>query len=99
METRLSGALTKPKSALVLKRNEGTAVTPAAPSFNGTTNTITIPASTGGNAGVVYLINDDPVTGTVKIEEDTVVDASAPDQGFYIPSGATRSWSYQYTSA
>src|SRR5690606_19046313 len=46
-ETRISGALTKPFSAIVIKRSTGDPVTPSAPSFDGETNTITIPTVTG----------------------------------------------------
>ena len=93
METRISGALTKPKSALVIKRDTGTLATAAAPSFNGGTNTITIPTS----EGVIYLINDEPQSaGSVVIEEDTTVVAVA-DEGYYLASGATTSWTFSYT--
>jgi len=92
LETRLSGALTKPKSALVIKRETGTAATPAAPSFNGETNTISIPTTTGVN----YLVDDDVVTGSVVITKDTTVTAEGKD-GYYIPSNTTNEWSYTYT--
>ena len=92
METRVSGALTKPKSALVIKRATGTLATATAPSFNGDTNTITVPTSTG----VIYLIDDEPVTGEVEIIEDTTVVAVA-DDGYYLAAGATTSWTYSYT--
>lgn len=90
-ETRLSGGLVKAKSALVFTRATGTSVTPEAPTLSG--NTITIPTTTG----VLYFINDELATGTVEITEDTEVVATA-DEGYYIPSGATRSWSFTYTA-
>lgn len=90
-ETRISGALTKAKSAIVIKRAEGTSVTPVAPTFED--NEITIVATTG----VVYSINGEPVTGTVTIDEDTEVEA-APAEGYFIPAGATRSWNFTYTA-
>lgn len=93
-ETRISGGLTKPFSAVVIKRNQGTEAIPAAPSFNGTTNTITIPTVTG----IVYQANDVTVTGDVVITEDTTVEAVA-DEGYYIPAGTTTTWSYTYTAA
>lgn len=92
-ETRISGALTKPKSAIVIRRAQGESATPQGPDFNGETNTITIPTVTG----VTYMINDEVVTGSVVIEEDTEV-VAIPDEGYYFPMGATRTWSYTYSA-
>lgn len=92
-ETRLSGGLTKAKSALVFTRSTGTEVVPGAPTFDAPANKITIPTKTG----VTYFINDTSVTGNVVIDEDTEVTVSA-DEGYYIPAGSTRSWSYTYTA-
>lgn len=91
LETRLSGALTRPKSAIVIRRQAGTAATPASPSYNGETNVITIPTTTG----IDYEIDDEVVTGTVTITEDTEVTA-APKSGYYIPAGSTRTWTFTY---
>jgi hypothetical protein len=88
-ETRLSGGLTKPFSAIVVTRGVGEKATAVQPSFDGTTNTITIPTSTG----VVYTINDEPVTGDVVITSVTTVEA-APDNGYYLESNTTRDWTY-----
>lgn len=93
-ETRISGALTKPKSAVVVKREEGTEVFPTAPSFDGPTNTITIPSV----VGVEYRIEGLPVTGTEEIAENTDVEAVAED-GYYIQSGATTHWNFAYSAA
>lgn len=90
-ETRLSGALTKPKSAMAFWRAAGIAAAPTAPSFNGGTNTITIPSVTG----VVYLIDDVVVTGSVVIGEDTTVQAN-PDEGYFFAPGTVRSWDFIY---
>lgn len=92
LETRLSGGLTRPKSAVVLTRSEGTAATPAAPSFNGATNTITVPTTTG----IDYTIDGDVVTGSVVITENTELVAK-PKAGYYIPSGSTSYWAFTYT--
>lgn len=94
METRVSGALTKPKSALVIRRATGTLATATAPSFDGATNTITIPTSTG----VIYTINDAAVSGDVVIDTDTTVVAVA-DAGYYLAAGSTNSWTFGYTAA
>lgn len=92
METRCSGALTKPKSAIVVRREQGTEVTPSAPSFNGSTNTVTIPTVTG----VLYMIDGEVKTGSVVITADVEVEAT-PDDGYYFPAGATTSWAFTYT--
>ena len=90
IETRLSGGLTKPFSAIVITRAAGTSVTPTAPSFDGDTNTVTIPTKTG----VVYTIDGATVTGDVVITEPTEVRAEA-DVTYYIPTGTTKSWYFQ----
>jgi len=60
IETRCSGALTKPKSAIVIRKSTaGGVVTPTAPTFNAGTDVITIPTVTG----VVYKIANVVVTG------------------------------------
>lgn len=89
METRLSGALTKPFSAIVIRRALGTLATITNPSFDGTTNTITIPTATG----VIYTINDEPVTGDVVITQTTEV-VAVPDEGYYFDYNVTREWTY-----
>lgn len=92
-ETRLSGGLNKPLSAIVVKRASGTAVTPAAPSFDGVTNTVTIPATTG----VVWEGNDVSwAPGDHVITETTEV-VAAPDEGYYFPANTTRDWTFTYT--
>ena len=88
-ETRLSGALTKPYSAIVVYRAVGTLATATAPSFNGETDTITVPTATGVN----YLINDEIVTGTVVITGPTEIVAE-PDLGYYLAPNTTRAWTF-----
>ena len=97
IETRISGALVKPKSALVLKRVSGTTVTPEAPAFDPETNTITIPDITG----VVYMDEaDDSVleAGDVVISETTDVRA-VPDTGYNFPHNTVTTWTFAYTPA
>lgn len=91
-ETRMSGALTKAKSAIVVNRVPGEAVNPEAPSFNGATNTITIPSVTG----LIYTIEGIEVTGQEVISSDTEVQAK-PAAGYYIPAGKTTNWTYVYS--
>ena len=92
-ETRLSGGLNKPLSAIVVKRATGTSVTPAAPSFDGATNTVTIPATAGvvweGN-GVTWAPGDHVITETTEV-------AAAPDEGYYFPANTTRDWTFTHT--
>lgn len=92
IETRISGCLTKPKSAIVLRRTLGNVVTPQSPSFNSATNTITIP----NIVGVVYRIDSAPVSGDVIIDETTDVEAS-PASGYSFPSNVTRDWVFSFS--
>ena len=91
-ETRLSGGLTKPFAAIVVTRAAGTLAAAQAPSFDGETNTITIPTVTG----VVYTIDGvEQVDGSsVVITEPTEVRAEA-EAGYYLATGTTRSWYFQ----
>lgn len=89
MEARMSGALTLPKSALVVLRGTGERVSPVEPTQDG--NTVTIPTTTG----VEYSINSVVVTGEQTITEDTWVDAD-PEEGYYFPNNITRRWSFLF---
>jgi HK97 family phage prohead protease len=94
METRMSGALTKPKSALVITREQGVEVTPVAPTFNTATNELTIPTVTG----VEYLVNGTVTpAGTTTITESVDVVAE-PTDGHYLKALATRNWVFTYTA-
>lgn len=90
METRLSGALTKPKSALVITRATGTLAEPTAPSYNGGTHVITIPSVTG----VVYLIDGDVVTGAQPAITGPTEVVAMPATGYYFESGITTEWTF-----
>lgn len=92
IETRISGSLTKPMSAIVIKREEGSVATPQSPSFNSDTNEIQIPTT----SGVIYSIAGEAVTGVVEILEVTQVDASAAS-GHYIPNNTITSWTFAPT--
>lgn len=89
----MSGALTKPKSAIVIRRNQGTEATPAAPSFDSSTNKITIPTT----EGVEYRIDGTPRTGTYTITKDTEVKAFAKPT-YFLKENSTKSWTYTYTA-
>lgn len=90
METRLSGALTKPFSAIVIKRVLGTKVVPTAPSFDGGTNVITIPTV----AGVIYTIDDEVVTGAQPAITGVTEVVAVPASNYYFEAGVTREWTY-----
>jgi hypothetical protein len=99
METRISGALTKAKSAVVLKRTSGTTVTPQVPAFNSETNTITVPSQTG----VDYFDVTNPLSevaltdgASVVIDETTDVEAR-PTAGYNFPHNTDADWTYAYS--
>lgn len=89
IETRLSGALTKPKSAITFIRTLASQVIPEMPGF--LDDTITIP----NKEGVEYYIDSQKVTGDVAIEETTTVDAF-PAEGYVFPNNITTSWTFTY---
>ena len=92
IETRISGALTKPKSALVIRRTVGTTITPQQPTYNPATHVITIPSQTG----VVYKIDGVTKTGTVTITETTEVESEATS-GYSFPHNIDSDWTFVYT--
>jgi hypothetical protein len=94
METRLSGALTKPFSAIVITRDAGTLAIATQPTFNPATNTITIPV----NSEVNYTVDGEIVTGNVVITQDTEVNVEAAS-GHYLAPNSTRSWTFVYDEA
>lgn len=93
LETRCSGALTKLKSAVVVRRALGTLVTPTGPSFNAPTNTITLPDVTG----VEYFVDGVEDAGEVVITEDVIVTAK-PAAGYDFPTGVTTVWPFNFSA-
>lgn len=93
LETRASGALRKPKSAVVVLSELGTVAIPTQPGFNPATNKITIPTVTG----VRYIIDDAVVTGEVTITGNTTVIAQALS-GYRFESGTNTDWDYTYNA-
>lgn len=98
IETRISGALVKPKSAIVVKgvNSSSTLVTPSAPTWDATAKTVTVPTVTG----VTYknkLNNQTLTTGNpVKLNEDeelTVVAVPSSSE-YYLSSSANDEWMY-----
>jgi HK97 family phage prohead protease len=99
IETRCSGALTQPKSALVFKKTAGSnvLVTPTAPSRNG--NVITVPTV----SGVVYkddagntLTTGSPKTLTATGPGSTLKVVATPASGNYFETNAEDEWTYNY---
>jgi HK97 family phage prohead protease len=102
LETRLSGALTRVKTALVIKETAAASVlaTPVKPAFNKTTGVITIPAVTG----VVYKDSDG--TTTVAAGAMAAIAAgvtktiySVADSGYHFANTAEDSWSFTRPAA
>ena len=96
IETRMCGALTKLKSALVVMKVASTAVlvTPTAPTMNSTTFVVTIPSQTG----VVYK-NGAGTTLTAGAQSalsagTTLVVNATPTSGYYFPTSEDDSWSF-----
>lgn len=95
IETRISGALTKPKAAIALFVNSGRVVTPTAPTFNTSTGVLTVPSQTG----VVY---QDANTGTTfasgaqsAIASGATVDVLAvPAAGYGFAHDAEDEWAF-----
>lgn len=100
IETRISGALTKPKSALTIKQNPGNVVTPAEPTFVASTGVVTIPTSTGS----VYKNQDTGATLTAgaqtAIAAGATIDIVAePASGYSFPHGFDADWTFTRNSA
>jgi hypothetical protein len=101
METRLSGALTKPKSALVVKKTAASnvLVAPTKPSFNPATGVITIPTKTG----VVYkdvdgnTISSGAMTALTAGQSKTIF--SVPASGYFFANTVEDSWPFKRPAA
>lgn len=94
IETRISGALTKHKTAVAIWRTEGVEVVPEAPTKSGT-NQVSIPNVTG----VDYFVDggDDPVTGSVEITSPGPLRIQAvPKDGYFFPVNITRNWNFPW---
>jgi hypothetical protein len=95
IETRMSGALTKFKSAQAFTRSAGTLVTPEVPTFDPATGVVTIPAT----VGVIYTNDAD---GTVMAAGPqpaiaagtTITVDAAPADGYYFPYNTDTDWDF-----
>lgn len=95
IETRISGALTKPKSALVVRKTAGTnvEVEPQDPTFNEATGVVTIPAQTGveyrnAETNAVLTAGAQPALA----EGDSLMVQANPTAGYFFASNAEDQW-------
>jgi HK97 family phage prohead protease len=95
IETRMSGALTKFKSALVFIRSAGTLVAPTVPTFVAATGVLTVPAEDG----VAYYNDDTNAVLTAGAQpaiaagETVTVRAETDETHYFAPNTAT-TWSF-----
>ena len=92
-ETRLSGALTLPKSAVAIWRATGVQVIPTEPTFDYATGVLTVPDV----EGVEYTIDDAIVAAGARpaiAKGASVVISARPETGNYFPSNITTRWEY-----
>jgi len=99
IETRVSGALTKIRSALVIRLAGGSdvPVDPAAPAFNAGTGAITITNQTGvvyKNAADGSVMNNAGSPYTVDPGEDLTVVAT-PAAGYYFANNIEDEWTFE----
>jgi hypothetical protein len=102
METRLSGALTKVKSALIYKQVAGTdvLVTPNAPTFVEATGVVTIVATTG----VVYKNKDTGATlstgaQSALAEGASITVVATPASGYFLADNINDEWTFERPAA
>ena len=93
IETRMSGALTKFKSAQAFVRSAGTLVAAGVPTFNTTTGVLTIPSTTGvvyrnGDTGVAFASGAQPAIGAGQ----SVEVVAEPDNGYYFEHNTDNDW-------
>lgn len=95
IETRMSGALTKFKSAQAFVRSAGTLVAADVPTFNTTTGVLTVP----NKAGVIYrnqdtnqVLNAGAQPAIAAGESVSVV--AEPDNGYYFAHNTDNDWTF-----
>jgi hypothetical protein len=101
-ETRVSGALTKVKSAIVVRKAEAadTLVAPNSPTFVAATGVVTIPSQTG----VVYKNADTDATlssgAQAALDPGQTLNVQAePDTGYYFATTRERDWRFKRPAA
>lgn len=100
IEGRMSGALTKTKSAQVIVRGTGTEVTPAVPTFNVSTGVVTIP----NTSGVTYKNQTTDATLTAGDQTalapgETLSVVAVPNTGYYFPHNFDADWDFTRPAA
>ena len=98
IETRISGALTKIRSAVVVMQAAagGTLSTPAEPTFNSTTNVVTVPTTTGvvyrnAETNAVLAAGAQPALA----EGATLRVRATPATGYYFESNQNDEWTFE----
>jgi len=99
LETRISGALVRPKSALVVLKTASNAVevAPVAPSWNGTSHTVTVATT----SGVTYknaetgatLTTGSPVTLSAG---ETLSVIATPNSGYFFTTDSADEFDFSY---
>jgi len=99
IETRCSGALTRLKSAIVIRQSDvgAVSVTPNAPTFDSSTGIVTIVATTG----VTYQDANTGATLSTGAQAALAIDTAQtvvaiPADGYYLPSDAAAVWTFAY---
>jgi hypothetical protein len=101
IEGRMSGALTRAKTAQVVVRGSGTSATPTVPTFNNSTGVITIPTVTGvtykvqvagplGAAGATLSAGAQTALTTGQSQAIMAV----PNTGYYFPHLTDADWTF-----
>lgn len=103
LETRLSGALTKPKRAQVVVREAGTSATPTMPGFVSGTGVVTIPTITGITYYQVVIDGEnvelDPGAQDALAAGESISIEAVPDEGYYFPHNTDDDWTFTRPSA
>lgn len=86
------GYLPLPEELADIFGGTNVAVETVAPTYNPTTDTVTIPTVTGVN----YFVGNEPVTGAFTITEDTVVTAR-PAAGYRFTNTSDTDWTVNYS--
>jgi hypothetical protein len=84
--------LPTPAEVIALFDGSSIEVTPDAPTYNPTTDVLTIPTK----PGVIYQISGATVTGSVPITADTTVEA-IPAEGYHFPATENDDWFYDFS--
>jgi hypothetical protein len=98
LETRVSGALTRIRSALVIRRaaSGSTEVVPTEPTFNATTNVVTIPTETGvayynQETNTLLAAGDQPALA----DGTSIIVEARPTAGYFFANNVDDQWMYE----